>query len=246
MRRHCVFLTLLLTAVLAASCSSKSTNTATTTVPASTSTSAATTSTSATSGSGNTGLQARAAAAGLQASDFPAGWQAQDAQGSNLNLDTTWQAILSCTGVSDQPMATATSPTYLRGQATQAQTTVEYTSASSAAALAAAVAGPKFQGCLTDAFNAAAKSNAPPGAPAPPPVMISSLTAPAVGQKAYATRINVTMMAPGLTINIFQDFLVIFNGATVMRMLFLNPGSAFPPDLEQTLVTNVVNRAGTS
>jgi hypothetical protein len=46
-----------------------------------------------------------------------------------------------------------------------------------------------------------------------------------------------------LKVPLFQDFSVVVNKGTVIRMLFLNPGSEFPADLEKSLVDKVVSRA---
>ncbi|MDQ6616541.1 MAG: hypothetical protein M3083_17815 [Actinomycetota bacterium] len=151
---------------------------------------------------------------------------------------------MTCLGVADAPQAIATSPTYLQGLATQARATVEYTTESSATAIAAALAGPKFQGCTTDAFTADAKHSAPQGG-TPGPSVVTPLAAPQVGQKVSASRINVTMNLQALKVLIFQDFLVVFNGRTVVRFFFLNPGGGFPPTLEQSLIQKVVSKAGT-
>ncbi|HEV2369877.1 MAG TPA: hypothetical protein VGR90_08365, partial [Acidimicrobiales bacterium] len=118
---------------------------------------------------------------------------------------------------------------------------VEYTTQSASSAIQAAIAGPKFNSCMTSAFTTDAKASAPQGA-TPSPVAISALTAPAVGDKASATRINVSMnLGGGLVIKLYQDFIVVFKGTAIARFFFLNPGGPFAPDLEQSLLTKVVN-----
>jgi hypothetical protein len=51
------------------------------------------------------------------------------------------------------------------------------------------------------------------------------------------------MLLDELQVPIFQDFLVFFDGDTVVRMFFLNPGGPFPPNLERSLVDKVLARA---
>jgi hypothetical protein len=191
-------------------------------------------------------LTGRARAAVLQPGDFPDGWKAvPESDGGGLSIETVWDELTRCMGVDDaaQREAIASSPTFSRGLATQARSTVEYTSQSSATAMAAALDGPKFAGCAKDAFNADAKRSAPEGAtPGPAAVAPLPVTTPP-GPKTYSYRINVTMNLGELQIPLFQDFLVVFNKGTVVRMLFLNPGSDFPPDLERSLVADVLARA---
>lgn len=247
---------LLVATVFVAGCSSgsKTKTGSNTTLPAST-VAASTTTTVAAPATTNPALVAKAQAALFQAADFPAAFKPQPDGGgtcpasasscSSLNLEQIWSDMLTCLGVHDAPYATATSPTYLEGLATQARATVEYTSASSAGAIATAMAGPMYQSCATTALTADAKRSAPPGG-TPGQVTVSPLSVPLVGQKVSAIRANVTMNMQGLQIRIFQDFVVAFNGGTVVRMFFLNPGSAFPQTLEQSLMQKVVSKAGAS
>lgn len=231
----------------AAGCSGGTTTVTATTVPSPKGSIATTPATTAPPATVDPLLVAKAAAAVFQPADFPFSYKAQpDDPQNGLHLETIWQNLTRCLGVQDSapPPAVATSPTFLQGLATQAMATVEYTTASSAAAIAAALAGPMFQTCATDTFAANAKASAPQGA-TPGPATVTPLTpAPTVpaGQKLFAYRINVTQNLTDLQVKLFQDCLVVINGATVIRMLFLNPGSPFPPDLEQLLVQKVVSR----
>lgn len=186
---------------------------------------------------------AKAAAAVFQASDFPPGFAPQPPD-EGLGLDTIWADLTRCLGVDTTAdrAAAATSDTWLRGLATQARSTVEYTTASSSAAVATALAGPRFQQCATDAFAADVKRSAPEGG-VPGPVEIAPLDVPTPGPRISAYRVNVTINMQELQVPLFQDFLVVFDGEALIRMLFLNPGSAFPPELERTLVEKVVARA---
>jgi hypothetical protein len=239
-------------ALWAAGCSGGTTTVTATTVPSpkgSSSTAPAATAPPATAPPATVDplLVAKAAAAVFQPADFPLTYKPQPADPQNgLHLEAIWQNLTHCMGVQDSapPPAVATSPTFLQGLATQAMATVEYTTPSAAAAIAVALGGPMFQTCATDTFAANAKSSAPQGA-TPGPATVTPLTAaPTVpaGQKMFAYRINVTQNLTDLQVKLFQDCLVVINGGTVIRMLFLNPGSPFPPDLEQSLVQKVVSR----
>jgi hypothetical protein len=182
----------------------------------------------------------------LQTGDFPYGYQPQQPDpNGNLQIDVLWADITHCLGLPD-PTAEgreASSPTYKLGLATQAVSTIEYTTPLATADIAAAVGGPAFTFCATTAFNANAKRVAPQGA-TPGPAALSPLNVPPVGDKMFAFRINITQNLSDLQVPISQDFYVIINGVTVSRLWFLNPGSPFPPDLEQSLVQKVVTRAG--
>jgi len=230
---------------LVASCQSSSTKVAGTTVPPPSARSTTTTASTTTAApSTDSVLAARASAAVLQTADFPPGFTPQPEDPQNgLQIETVWQDLTHCLGVDSTaaPGTLATSPTFQRGIATQARATVEYLSDSSAAAISAALAGPKFQGCMTSAFTTNAKRSAPQGA-TPGPSVVTPLNVPQVGQKMFASRINVTMNLTDLPIGIFQDFLFVFQGGALIRLWFLNPGSAFPPALEQTLIQKVVGR----
>lgn len=190
-------------------------------------------------------MAAKARAAVFQTGDFPPGFQPQPEEpGQGLNIEGLWGELTRCLGVENTAQRTgmASSPTFLRGLATQARVTVEYTSDASAQALAAALAGPRFQSCANDAFNADVKRSAPEGG-VPGPVAVAPLAAPpVVTSKISAFRITVTINLDELKVPLFQDFLVAFEKGAVVRMFFLNPGSEFPPDLRNTLVQKVLSR----
>ena len=228
--------------------SAGSTSTAATTVPVTAATAPAATAPAATAPTAtDPALAAKAAAAGFQAADFPGDFAAQPPDPTaGLHIETVWQDMAHCLGVQDTspPATLATSPDYQRGIATQAVSTVEYTTPASADAINAALTGPKFQACANSAFVKNTKESAPSGSKPGPPV-VTPLAVPPAGQKMFAFRVNVKIdVGNGLIINIFHDYYVISNGGTLIRLWFLNPGGGFPPALEQTLVKAVVTRAG--
>ncbi len=185
--------------------------------------------------------QARSAV--LRIEDFPAGWKVEPE--AQLNIETVWRELTRCLGVESTgpALGIATSPPFLRGLATQTRSTVEYMAEAEARNVAAALAGPNFTRCMTEAFAADAKRAAPEGA-TPSPVEVSPLEFPALAPQTSASRINVRMVFPdGFEVPIFQDFLVFVDGGTVTRMFFLNPGGPFPPNLERELVEKVLARA---
>lgn len=190
-------------------------------------------------------MSAKAKAAVLQQSDFPAGWTTQP-EDAGLGLETVWSDITRCLGVQETvlPAGMATSPTFLRGLATQARSTVEYTSASSADAIATAFASPDFEACAGQAVAADVKRSAPAGSVVGQ-VQMAALPAPQglpAAQRTAANRFTVTMDLQGMNVPITQDFVVVFTGGTIVRTIFLNPGAPFPPDLEQALLQKVVGR----
>lgn len=195
------------------------------------------------------GLPAKAAAAVPQPADFPAGFAAQpDEPGQGLAVETLWAELMKCLGVDGgaQRNALATSPTFLRGLATQARGTVEYTSAATATAIAGGLSGPKAPGCLKEAFVADVTRSKPQGSTTGSVNVAAAAAAPVQGATAGTTmswRINATVNLQDLVVPLFQDFIVSFNRGTVVRMLFLNPGSEFPQDLEQSVVAKVLARA---
>lgn len=184
-----------------------------------------------------------AKAAVLKQSDFPAGWKLQDPQ-DGLDVETMWRDLTRCLGVErkGRPLGLATSGTYLQNLATQTRSTVEYMPTSAIKAVSAALAGPKFNDCATKAFTADTIRNAPDGG-TPGPVTVTPLTFAPLGQSTSASRANVTMTLGDLPVPINQDLIVVFNGQAVTRMMFLNPGRPFPPDLQRSLVQQVVGRA---
>ncbi len=188
-------------------------------------------------------LSAKAKAATLQTADFPTGFKpVPESDGGGLNIELLWTELLGCLGVpKGTPAGIGTSPTFKRGLATQARSTVEYTSEASAAAVATAIGGPKFQKCATDAFIADVKRSAPEGG-VPGAVTVAASKGPAVAPKASSFRINASVKLDELTVPLFQDFFVIYTGGAIVRALFLNPGSEFPQDLEKTLLETVVKR----
>ncbi len=189
-------------------------------------------------------MAAKARTATFQPADFPPGFQAQpDEPGQGLQIERLWAELTGCLGVDTTAQRTgmATSPTFLRGLATQARSTVEYTAESAANAIATALQGPKFQACANTAFNADVKRSAPEGG-VPGPVAVAPLAAPPVAPKTTSFRVTVTLSLDELKVPLFQDFLVVFERGAVIRMLFLNPGSEFPQDLKTSLVEKVVGR----
>ncbi|MBW3548407.1 MAG: hypothetical protein KY452_09780 [Actinobacteria bacterium] len=186
---------------------------------------------------------AQAEAAILRMEDLPEGWREQPPE-EGLELEATWQDLTSCLGVEgpEQPLGIATSPTFVRDLATQVRSTVEYMPEAQAQELAAALAGPEFQQCATEAFEEDAVRSAPEGG-VPGPVEVSPLEFPELGEQTLAWRVNVTIDLEGLEVPIFQDLVVVFDGEAASRLMFLNPGSEFPPELQRTLVETVVDRA---
>ena len=253
LRRQHAALPLLLTSLLLAGCGGGGDEAASTTVappvtePATTTTEPATTTTAVVTTTAPAqpaaDLTGRAKAATLQRGDFPAGWEpVPDAETGGLSIEKVWGEVTGCLGVSSQSTGSATSPTFLRGLATQARTTVEYTSEASSTAIAAALAGPKLQGCATQAFTADAKRSAPEGG-VPGPVTVAPLGGPPIAPKATALRITLSISLDELKVPLFQDFLVIFTKGALIRAFFLNAGSEFPRELERSLLDKVVGRA---
>lgn len=189
-------------------------------------------------------LQAKAEAAILQPDDFPLGWTEQP-QEEGLFIELLWQELTTCLGVYDpsQVKAKATSPTFLRGIATQARSTVTYTAPASADAIAAALEGPMFQECATPAFDADVERSKPDGSTHGPSA-VAPIETLEIGQKTLSWRVNVTVFLSDLEVRINQNFLVVFEpGGVVIPLFFLNPGSPFPPELQQQLIDKVTSRA---
>lgn len=247
MRTHRALALFLVTGLVVASCGGDGDKGATTTVPSST----APTSTGPSTAGGDAPIPPssdparaeRAKAAILQGSDLPPGWKEQE-PGEGLDLEIAWADLTRCLGVerTGRPLGIATSPTYLRGLATQTRSTVEYMPEPSVQAISTALAGPKFNGCATDAFTADSKRSAPEGG-VPGPVRVAPLDFVKLGQTTSATRINVEINLAELQVPVFQDLVVVLDGEKVIRMTFLNPGGPFPPELERSLVEKVVGRA---
>jgi hypothetical protein len=186
---------------------------------------------------------AKAQAAVVQATDFPPGWGTQP-EDAGLNIETVWRDITTCSGVQQAApdLALATSPTYLQGLATQVRSSVEYTTPAAASAYASVLTGPNFTKCATDAFAADVNRSKPEGSTAGP-VTVTPRDYQQYGQKTLAWRINAIVDLGGLQVPLYQDYIVIFNGGTVIRLFFLNPGAEFPQNLEKSLVQDVVSRA---
>lgn len=189
-------------------------------------------------------LAAKAKAAVLQPTDFPAGWQPKPAD-EQLEHETTWQELTRCLGVEDagQGQASATSPTFGRGVGTQVTSSVEYLPTASAQSIAMAFAGPKFTACAKEALTAGVKRNAPPGAKLGT-VEVAPLDFPKLGLLTSATRATTTIegLAP-MPVPVFQDFVFVFKGEAVSRFTFLNPGAPFQADLQPALAEKVVGRS---
>lgn len=186
--------------------------------------------------------EAQAKAAVLQDADFPPGWQQQEPE-EGLDLETTWRDLTACVGVegAGETLAIATSPTFLRGLATQARSTVEYMPEPQAQSVAAALDGPKFQECATKAFAEDAGRNAPEGGK-PGPVEVKPLEFAELGERTFAWRATFNLALGDMQVPIVQDLVAVFDEGAVSRFMFLNPGSPFPEDLGRSLVETVVGR----
>lgn len=190
-------------------------------------------------------LVAKAKAAVLQPGDFPAGYEAQPEEpGQGLGIDTLWSELTRCLGVESTatPAGRATSPTFKKGLATQGRATVEYTAEPTATAISAALTGPRAQDCLNQAFAADVDRSKPEGA-TPGAVKVAPSNVTLAGRKVLAWRVNASVNLQDLVVPLFQDFVVSVNKGTIVRMVFLQPGSEFPPDLEHTLEEAVVSRS---
>jgi hypothetical protein len=246
MQRRRAVLSLVVVALVAGGCGGgggkdKAVGTTTTTVAPEPGTSILTTTTLGT----DRVLAAKAVAANLQKADFPAGFEPQpDETGQGLGIDQVWLDVTRCLGVerTAAPAGTATSPTFKKGLATQGRSTVEYTTEPAASAVATALTGPKSVDCLTQAFAADVDRSKPEGAK-PGPVKVATREVTVAGQRVLSWRINASVNLAELVVPLFQDFTVMFNKGTMIRLFFLNPGSEFPQDLEKTLVDAVVARA---
>jgi hypothetical protein len=244
-KRHAAVLALV-AALSATACSGgggNSTSSPTTTVAAGSTTVPGTTPT--TTPGTDPALVAKAKAAVFQPGDFPTGFEAQPEEpGQGLGLDILWTELTRCLGVENTapPAGRATSPTFKMGLATQGRATVEYTTEPAASAVATALAGSKAPDCLNQAFAADVDRSKPEGA-TPGAVKVATSDVTVAGKKALAWRINASVNLQDLVVPLFQDFIVIVNKGTVVRMVFLQPGSAFPQDLEHTLEEAVVSRA---
>ena len=253
MQRHRVVPILLVAALCTAACGGggddggTATPTTANTVASGPSTTAAPAQTTTTSPGTDPALAAKAKSATLQTADFPPGFQPQPEEpGQGLNIDLLWQELTRCLGVESTapPAGLATSPTFLRGLATQGRSTVEYTTEQRTTAVAAALTGAKAMECLTKSFEADVDRSKPEGAkPGPVKVTPRTVTLPG-GQRAISWRINASVLLAELTVPLFQDFTVVFNRGTMTRFYYLNPGSDFPQDAEQGMVEKVVARAG--
>jgi hypothetical protein len=186
---------------------------------------------------------AKAKAAVLQPGDFPAGWAAKP-EDERLDHETTWRELTRCLGSEDsgQGVASALSPSFARGPATQVTSAVEYLSASSAAALATAFGGPKLASCAEQAFVADVKRNAPEGS-TPGAVQVAPLDVPKLGQLTSAFRASTPLDMGGFEIKITQDFVIVFKDDSVSRVSFLGAGQPFNTELQNSLVGKVVGRA---
>lgn len=190
-------------------------------------------------------LAAKAKAAVFQPSDFPAGFQPVPPGEGGLTLEVLWGDILKCLGVAaaapDQ--GSATSATFLRGLATQAQSTVEYTTASGAEQVINALSGAQFSDCAKKAFTQDVKAHAPEGATPQPVTEVTARPIAPRGQKALSWRVPAAVKLADLDVPLFNDLIVVLDGNALIRELFLSPGSEFPQELQASLVDKVVERA---
>src|SRR5436190_875230 len=88
----------------------------------------------------------------------------------------------------------------------------------------ALAAKPKATDCLSTGFAADVNRSKPDGSK-PGPVKVAPRTIAPVGPRVFSWRINASVLLDELEVPLFQDYIVIFNRGTMIRLLFLNPGS---------------------
>ncbi len=188
--------------------------------------------------------KAKAAAASLQAADFPAGWKSaphQQLPGED-KLDTQ---LASCLGVpqpSTHSTADVRSPDFTTGIATTASSRIRYVrTVDDAVRDATAYTSPKFVECLEAPFSAQIAQVAPPGAKVAN-VRAASLAFPSYGDRSTATRVSATLNIGPTTVPLTIDLVRVYVGRAEVEFTFRSPGQPFSASLERALVGKVVGR----
>lgn len=192
----------------------------------------------------DSGAQSDAEAALLVIGDLPSGWAAKP-EAEELDLEPTWQDLLACGDITDPSegeAASASSPTFLIGVGTQVTSTVAYyDSPERVTELAEALAREDILDCVGDAFLAGLERDNPPeftfGDVTAAPLEFLGAGETSVGYRVTGTR-NISAMS----FELFQDFIVVFDGDSISRLFFTNPGEPFAEDLQRTLVETVTER----
>ncbi|MEO7520093.1 MAG: hypothetical protein ABIY58_15190 [Acidimicrobiales bacterium] len=196
-------------------------------------------------------VQAKADAAVLKDSDLPDSWK-RAAAADQLDEEATWGALTTCLGIGNAgatqavalgEVARAQSPTHLTGQGTQVTSTVAYLATDQEMRrVTGAFAGPQLDDCSQQALSRAVAAGAPEGA-TPGPVEVAPLDLPPSGDVTSAHRATATVNVGGVKVPITMDYVVVFKGISISRLLFVNPGEPFPQDLQRSLVAKVAGRA---
>lgn len=188
-------------------------------------------------------LKAKAEGAVFTKADFPDVWKQYTDPRDGLATERLWAQVLACLGVDKgKAQGIAVSPTFYLPPATQARSTVEYTSPARAKAVTAALAGPKLERCYTKAVADDARRSAPEGGKVGT-VTVAPLTLDVPGKATSATRASFVVDVNGLKVPLVQDLVVVTDGGTLSRLNFLGAGGPFQPALQRSLVDAVVARA---
>lgn len=192
------------------------------------------------------GPMGKARAAVVQRADLPADWTILPEE-ARPDHDTTWRDLTNCLGLPDPSefqAASASSPTYVTGMATQVSSTVAYAvDAARVDALVAALSTPGFRRCAEQAVGSDLQRNAPPEASVTD-IQVAPLEFPKLGEATFASRGTATAkVGDAITIPVFTDLIVVLEDDVISRLTFINGGGPFPAALQRTLVETVAARA---
>jgi hypothetical protein len=189
---------------------------------------------------------ASAARINLQRSDFPAGWQAHPnpvTAPANTNVERTLYSCLEAPRPESHTTANVDSPAFvLSAQQASSNVKLTHTTAQSQADYRI-LAQPAYGECARQVLL----STLPGALPAGSTVISSSVrSAPAaapVGDQVTAAAVTVNVVVQGGTTTVDAEFTRILRGRVVAAVQTIGLGQPFPADLEQTIVSNVENRA---
>ena len=187
--------------------------------------------------------EAGARASVLKAGDAPPGWTAKPA-GEQLDQEATWSDLLGCLGLGEagkRQVATAASSTFAQGVATQAASTVSFVSDRRSEQVTAALAGKKANECVGKAFSAQLRRSGPPSAKVGP-VKVAPFVIPSVEFPLVSFRGQSTVDTGAVQVLMFVDLVVLINGNSISRLMFMSTGGPVLQETQISLVNKQLKR----
>jgi hypothetical protein len=198
-----------------------------------------------TSPSRPTSDQGRADFANLQITDFPTEWKSTpvpaDTTAANAANERTFAQCMGRPPPDEERTAVGYSPDFSAADTRRVASSVQMAkTVEIAQADFQAQRADKAVGCQKAQLESEFRRQLPDAAPQ---LSLDRLDVPVFGDEAVAFRADVTSVAEGVQVRTLIDLVFVRKGRVEMSVSFVNRTSAFPQDLQRSLLQRMVGRA---